>query len=175
MHVSKCVPRKALLAVLWSLAGAAGCVNCHSRDCQGVSLQWVRQTLSHCGSCHTSTGWQRRKGSALFQEFMHFLQTGGLSKHKQTHQRSQKPPAEQKELAKTPGCELTRSRSIWRPVWLRPTRTWAASRGFARLWDLASPWMPQTFWRCHSCSWPHQHPWQCWYPTLQETEATSKS
>lgn len=35
--------------------------------------------LCHCGSCHTITGWQRRKRLAFFQEFMH-----SLSKHKQS-------------------------------------------------------------------------------------------
>lgn len=50
-----------------------------------------------------------------------------------------------------------------------------SSLGFPHLCILASPWVPQTLWRPHSCIWPHCHPWRYWCPTLQETEARSKS
>lgn len=67
MHVSRCILRKALLALLWSFAGTISCVNCCSHHSWGVSVQWIKQTCVTVVAITPSLGDRGGKGWFAFK------------------------------------------------------------------------------------------------------------
>lgn len=145
-RVSKCILRRTLLAVLWSLAGAVSCVNNCDCHCGGVALQWVNTAaLWHCGGYCTAPGWVTAMEKVCLLRVHAPSADGCPIERMQGHQKSQKSPAEQEEMARP---HKWRTRVLWPmctgfsglPTPLHPGITLDASNFQAA---------PQ------SCIWPH--------------------